>query len=86
MLGVPELPDDPRFANNPDRTANREALRPLLAERLRTKSADEWFDVLIAAGVPCGPINTVDKGRRRSREKIGLDPIVTAGAARRRDR
>jgi crotonobetainyl-CoA:carnitine CoA-transferase CaiB-like acyl-CoA transferase len=78
VLGVPELPDDPRFANNPGRTANRDALRPLLAKKLAAKSAAEWFDALIAVGVPCGPINTVDKGIAFA-EKIGLEPIVTAG-------
>jgi crotonobetainyl-CoA:carnitine CoA-transferase CaiB-like acyl-CoA transferase len=78
VLGAPELPDDPRFANNPGRTANREALRPLLARKLAAKSAAEWFDALIAVGVPCGPINTVDKGIAFA-EKIGLEPIVTAG-------
>ena len=35
VLGVPELADDPRFARNEDRTANRDQLRPLLVERLR---------------------------------------------------
>ncbi len=78
VLGAPELPDDPRFANNPGRTANRDVLRPLLAKKLAAKSAAEWFDALIAAGVPCGPINTVDKGIAFA-EKIGLEPIVTAG-------
>jgi crotonobetainyl-CoA:carnitine CoA-transferase CaiB-like acyl-CoA transferase len=78
VLGAPELADDPRFANNPGRTANREALRPLLAKKLAAKSAAEWFDALIAVGVPCGPINTVDKGIAFA-EKIGLEPIVTAG-------
>jgi crotonobetainyl-CoA:carnitine CoA-transferase CaiB-like acyl-CoA transferase len=78
VLGAPELPDDPRFANNPGRTANRGVLRPLLAKRLAAKSAAEWFDALIAVGVPCGPINTVDKGIAFA-EKIGLEPIVTAG-------
>jgi crotonobetainyl-CoA:carnitine CoA-transferase CaiB-like acyl-CoA transferase len=78
VLGAPELPDDPRFASNPGRTANREVLRPLLAKKLAAKSAADWFDALIAVGVPCGPINTVDKGIAFA-EKIGLDPIVTAG-------
>jgi crotonobetainyl-CoA:carnitine CoA-transferase CaiB-like acyl-CoA transferase len=62
VLGVPELPADPRFTNNQDRTANREDLRPLLEERLRTRTRQEWFDALIAAGVPCGPINTIAEG------------------------
>ena len=79
VIGAPELPDDPMFSTNPGRTANREKLRPLLAEKLAARSAGEWFDLLIAAGVPCGPINTVDKGIEFA-QKIGLDPIVTAGA------
>ena len=68
VIGAPELPDDPRFATNPGRTANRDMLKPLLAEKLAAKSAGEWFDVLIAVGVPCGPINTVDKGVEFARE------------------
>ena len=75
VLGVPELVDDPRFRRNQDRTANREELRPLLVERLRTRTADEWFRELIAAGVPCGPINTVNDGVAFA-DELGLDPVV----------
>jgi crotonobetainyl-CoA:carnitine CoA-transferase CaiB-like acyl-CoA transferase len=78
VLGVPELVDDPRFRRNQDRTANREALRPLLVERLRTRTADEWFRELITAGVACGPINTVDGGVAFA-ERLGLDPVVRIG-------
>src|ERR1700742_494921 len=78
VIGAPELPDDPRFASNPGRTANRDILRPLLAEKLSAKSAADWFDALIAVGGPRGPINTVDKGIEFA-EKIGLEPIVAAG-------
>lgn len=79
VLGVPELAGDPRFDQNEKRTANREELRPLLVERLRTKTRMEWFRDIIAAGVPCGPINTVDAGVAFA-EDIGLDPVVTIGA------
>ena len=79
VLGVPELADDPRFARNEDRTANRDELRPLLVERLATRTAQEWFEEIIGAGVPCGPINTVDGGVAFA-EKIGLDPVVTVGS------
>jgi crotonobetainyl-CoA:carnitine CoA-transferase CaiB-like acyl-CoA transferase len=78
VLGVPDLATDERFARNTDRTANREALRPLLVERLATRTKDEWFDALIGAGVPCGPINTVDQGVAFA-EKVGLDPVVRVG-------
>jgi crotonobetainyl-CoA:carnitine CoA-transferase CaiB-like acyl-CoA transferase len=78
VIGAPELPSDPRFARNEDRTANRELLRPLLAERLAKRTAAEWFGELIAAGVPSGPINTVDGGIAFARE-VGLDPVVATG-------
>jgi crotonobetainyl-CoA:carnitine CoA-transferase CaiB-like acyl-CoA transferase len=79
VLGVPELADDPRFARNEDRTANREVLRPLLVERLLTRTRMEWFADLVAAGVACGPINTVDQGIAFA-EEVGLDPVVVVGA------
>jgi crotonobetainyl-CoA:carnitine CoA-transferase CaiB-like acyl-CoA transferase len=78
VLGVPELADDERFAANSGRTANRDQLRPLLVEQLKARSASEWFDLLIAAGVPCGPINSVAGGVAFA-EQIGLDPVVLAG-------
>ncbi|CCG03842.1 CaiB/BaiF CoA transferase family protein [Blastococcus saxobsidens] len=78
VLGVPELADDPRFGRNEDRTANREELRPLLVERLKTRTKHEWFRAIIAAGVPCGPINTIDQGVAFAAE-VGLDPVVHVG-------
>jgi crotonobetainyl-CoA:carnitine CoA-transferase CaiB-like acyl-CoA transferase len=78
VLGAPELADDPRFAHNEGRTANRGELRPLLAERLAARPAAAWFDALIGVGVPCGPINTVGAGIGFARS-IGLEPVVRAG-------
>lgn len=78
VLGVPDLVDDPRFGRNQDRTANRDALRPLLTARLATRSTDEWFRALLDAGVPCAPINTIDRGVAFA-EELGLEPVVTAG-------
>jgi len=79
VVGAPQLADDPRFARNADRTANRYQLRPLLIERLAERPAADWFSALIAAGVPCGPINTVDQGIAFATE-VGLGPVVTAGS------
>ncbi|MDX3611598.1 CoA transferase [Streptomyces europaeiscabiei] len=78
VLGIPETADDPRFRHNADRTERREELRPLLLDRLRTRTALEWFDLLVDAGVPCGPINTIDGGFAMA-ERFGLDPVVEVG-------
>jgi crotonobetainyl-CoA:carnitine CoA-transferase CaiB-like acyl-CoA transferase len=78
VLDLPALPDDPRFARNQDRTANREELRPILVERLMKRTKDEWFRELLAAGVPCAPINTIDGGVALA-EELGLEPVVTVG-------
>lgn len=74
-IGAPELADDPRFAVAPARNDNRVALRPLLVERLATRSAREWFGILSAVGVPCGPINDI-RGGVELAESLGLEPVV----------
>lgn len=77
-LELTELIEDERFAGNEARTQNRDALRPLLVEKLRQRPADEWFKQLSAAGIACGPINHVDGGVALARE-LGLDPVVDVG-------
>ncbi len=77
VLGAEHLADDPRFARTDGRTAHRDQLRPLLIDLLASLAAD-WFGALITAGVPCGPINTVDQGIAFA-EQIGLAPVVPAG-------
>jgi crotonobetainyl-CoA:carnitine CoA-transferase CaiB-like acyl-CoA transferase len=77
-LTVPELADDPRFASMAARNANRRELRPLLLARLSTKPAQEWFRILTAADVPCGPINDVRQGVDLATE-LGLEPVADAG-------
>jgi crotonobetainyl-CoA:carnitine CoA-transferase CaiB-like acyl-CoA transferase len=79
VLGIPGVATDPRFARNAGRTANRDELRPILVERLKTRDAAEWFDELVAVGVPCGPINTIDGGFEMAR-RFGLDPVVEVGS------
>jgi crotonobetainyl-CoA:carnitine CoA-transferase CaiB-like acyl-CoA transferase len=78
VLDAPDLVDDPRFTRNQDRTANRSALEPLLVERLRTRTSREWFDLLLAAGVPCAPIQTIDAGVQFA-DEVGLNPVVEVG-------
>jgi crotonobetainyl-CoA:carnitine CoA-transferase CaiB-like acyl-CoA transferase len=57
--GLDELADDPRYATNPDRVRNRDTLIPLITETLAAQGCAEWTDLLNAAGVPAGPVNTV---------------------------
>jgi crotonobetainyl-CoA:carnitine CoA-transferase CaiB-like acyl-CoA transferase len=58
-VGRPELAADDRFATNPDRVANREALISELQEEIGKRPADEWAEEIRAAGVPSGPVNTL---------------------------
>jgi crotonobetainyl-CoA:carnitine CoA-transferase CaiB-like acyl-CoA transferase len=78
VLGIPEVADDPRFARNADRTANREQLHPLLVGQLAKRGANEWFELLVEAGVPSGPINTIDGGFAMA-ERFELEPVVAVG-------
>jgi crotonobetainyl-CoA:carnitine CoA-transferase CaiB-like acyl-CoA transferase len=78
LLGIEAVADDPRFATVAQRNAHRDELRPILLDRLATRPAREWFEVLSAAGIPCGPINDVRGGIDLATE-LGLAPVVTAG-------
>jgi crotonobetainyl-CoA:carnitine CoA-transferase CaiB-like acyl-CoA transferase len=78
VLGIPEVPDDPQFATNADRTRNREPLRAILVAELAKWKADDLFVALNKAGVPCGPINTIGEGVELA-ESLGLAPRVELG-------
>lgn len=58
-IGEPELVTDPRFATFEARRTHRAELIEILDGALATRPTDEWLNVLTAAGVPCGPVNTV---------------------------
>jgi len=61
LIGTPELIEDPRFLTNGLRTKNVDELTPLLNAAFVARTMDEWLGDLEAAGLPCAPINTVDK-------------------------
>ncbi|MDA1091698.1 MAG: CoA transferase [Acidobacteria bacterium] len=56
VIEAPALAEEARFATNKARVENQDALRPLLAERLRTRSRGAWLAALKTAGVPCGAV------------------------------
>jgi glutaryl-CoA transferase len=58
-LGLPALADDPRFATNGDRVANRAELIPTLAARFGERATADWLAALDAAEVPAGPIHDI---------------------------
>ena len=56
-----DLADDPRFTTNTLRIQNREILKPILDDIFAARGAADWITLLELAGVPCGPINTIDR-------------------------
>lgn len=67
------LDRDPRFATNEARVKHRDALTAALLPVMRARSSAEWISALEEAGVPCGPINTLDQ--------VFADPHVRARGA-----
>ncbi len=66
----PELADYPRFATNADRVVHRDVLVPLLADAFARRTVGEWLERLGRAGIPAGPIRTLDAAL--------ADPVVAA--------
>jgi crotonobetainyl-CoA:carnitine CoA-transferase CaiB-like acyl-CoA transferase len=69
-IARPELAEDDRFKDNPSRVANRPALAALLEDVLARQPTAYWVDLLNAAGVPVGPVQTYDQ--------VFVDPQATA--------
>ncbi|TCT08927.1 CaiB/BaiF CoA transferase family protein [Paralcaligenes ureilyticus] len=61
VIGRPGLAEDVRFMTNSNRVINREVLVPMLVEAMKTQARDYWLAELEKAGVPAGPINTMDQ-------------------------
>ena len=57
VLGLPDLPADPRFGKNRDRMAHKQELLPLLQQALLARTARAWMDALNEVGVASGPLN-----------------------------
>ena len=61
VAGKREWLSDPRFSSNHTRFENRDILRQAVAEILKQRDSESWIEALNAAGVPCGPIYTIDE-------------------------
>ncbi|KLN58430.1 CaiB/BaiF CoA transferase family protein [Variovorax paradoxus] len=73
VAGLQELVTDERYATNPKRILNRDAVCAVIDERLRTHPRAHWLRELEAVGVPCGPVNNL--------EEVFNDPHVRARGA-----
>jgi crotonobetainyl-CoA:carnitine CoA-transferase CaiB-like acyl-CoA transferase len=86
LLGAEEIAGDERFATNSARVRNYDALRPLLVERLRSRTRREWVENLKQAGVPCGSVREVgdvlQDPQLDARQMIETVEHMTAGAVR----
>ncbi len=60
-IGRPDLCDDERFDTADKRHQHRGELNGIIADRLRTRTTDHWVEALAGAGVPAGPVYTIDQ-------------------------
>lgn len=61
VMEKPELKDDPRFLNVVDRVENHSELKPIIEDWLKDYTIDEAVDIILEAGCPAAPINTIDR-------------------------
>jgi len=61
VIGKWELADDARFSLNSERVENRDELITILKPIFLRRTSGEWLSALESVGIPCGPINTLDK-------------------------
>jgi crotonobetainyl-CoA:carnitine CoA-transferase CaiB-like acyl-CoA transferase len=61
VAGAPDVPKDERFVTNRQRLKHRDALVSLLSDLTRRQPTRYWIDGLQKAGLPCGPVNTIDQ-------------------------
>ncbi len=64
VIGAEKLGEDPRFRTNQDRIENRQALESVLNGYFITATTAQWIDALEAAGVPAGPVLSIDQMHR----------------------
>jgi crotonobetainyl-CoA:carnitine CoA-transferase CaiB-like acyl-CoA transferase len=83
FCAVAGLPEDERFATNRLRVSGYDALRPFVADQLRTRTRQHWIEALTKAGVPCGSVRNFDElfadPQLDAREMIAMVEHATIG-------
>jgi crotonobetainyl-CoA:carnitine CoA-transferase CaiB-like acyl-CoA transferase len=86
VLGIAHVRDDPRFSGFAARRANRALVTHTIQDVLATRGSAAWLEALTAAGVPCGPVNTVREAladpQTAARGLIAEAPHPAFGVAR----
>ena len=90
-LGAPALLERPEYATAKSRVTHREALNAEIERVTQTKTSAEWIEIMNKAGVPCGPIYTLEEtfndpqvqhlGMAQTVESATLGPITIIGQA-----
>ena len=90
-LGAPALLERPEYATAESRVTHREALNAEIERVTQTKTSAEWIEIMNKAGVPCGPIYTLEEtfndpqvqhlGMAQTVESATLGPITIIGQA-----
>src|SRR5688572_12067221 len=90
-LEMPEIAKHPDYEGHNNRAKNRVALNAEINKRTVKKTSAEWIEILNKAGVPCGPIYTIDKmfadpqvqtlqmGKPLKHPKLGEQNVVGQG-------
>jgi crotonobetainyl-CoA:carnitine CoA-transferase CaiB-like acyl-CoA transferase len=56
LIGKDDIATDARFATARLRASNKDALNALIADALQARTTREWFEIMVAAEIPCGPV------------------------------
>ena len=76
-LGAPELAERAEYRDPADRAANRDALNAEIEALTRRRTSADWIDAFARAGVPAGPIYSVDQTFADPQvATLGMDPTV----------
>jgi crotonobetainyl-CoA:carnitine CoA-transferase CaiB-like acyl-CoA transferase len=59
LIDRENMPADPRFASIASRRQNKEVMNAMIADALQAKTTAEWFELVVAAGLPCGPVYNI---------------------------
>jgi crotonobetainyl-CoA:carnitine CoA-transferase CaiB-like acyl-CoA transferase len=59
LIGREDMAADPRFASTAMRRQNKEIMNGMIAGALKAKTTAEWFELIVAAGLPCGPVYNI---------------------------